>query len=186
MSTAEDVFYLYERNLLCYTDCRKLDHRKCEVLEGDNDCYCHMDALVQPITIGNQYVPCSFKRKCYIKQGEECPICIEPIMNKTNAYLTCCGHSFHKLCIFKAFQQKNIDNVHDKFNCPVCRTYLGTDMYEIFVRYNCKPGSLDFIENFLLTKEYIIPYICSRGEDHYLGLNSNCISCKRYRKKGII
>jgi hypothetical protein len=182
MTTAEDVFYLYERNLLYYTDCRKNGKRKCEVLENDNDCYCHLESIVQPFTIGNQYVPCNIKRKCYIKQGEICPVCIDPIMTKSKAFLTLCGHSFHKSCIFKAFEQKSKDKYASNFYCPICRTNLGMDVYDISVRYNVKAGNLDTIENFMITKEYMMPHICSKGWDHYLGINNTCKTCKKYRK----
>ena len=45
MSTAEDVFYLYERNSLVYNN----DEKK-----------------VLPYTIGDQDTPCNLKIKCYI------------------------------------------------------------------------------------------------------------------------
>ena len=62
MSTAEDVFYLYERNSRCYHDCSKIE----ECTDSYNDeCYCHLKQDVIPFTIGDQYVPCDFKIKCY-------------------------------------------------------------------------------------------------------------------------
>ena len=108
-ATAEDVFYLYERNKCVYDNC-KLAGRRCPDSDLEMECYCSIsNTSVLPITIGDQSVKCDFKRKVYIKQGEECSICLEQIYQKNNAYLTSCGHSFHRSCLFKAFENK-IDN----------------------------------------------------------------------------
>ena len=99
MSTAEDVFYLYERNSRYYYDCnlRNSIQHCSDCL--NNECYCHLKQEVKPFTIGDQDVPCNFERRCYIKPGEECPICFDKIMTKSTAFISNCGHSFHKKCI---------------------------------------------------------------------------------------
>lgn len=42
--------------------------------------------------------------KCYINPQEDCSICLEKICNKSDAYLTNCGHAFHKSCLFKTYE----------------------------------------------------------------------------------
>ena len=107
ISTAEDVFYLYERNSSWYYNCKKqLIFPICKSIysiNGNNnyECFCESNQIVKPITIGNQNVSCSLERKCYITPGKECPICFDKILRKSEAYLTGCGHAFHKKCIFK-------------------------------------------------------------------------------------
>ena len=71
------------------------------------------------------------KIKHYIKFGEECPICYEPIHSKTSAYLNNCGHSFHRECIHKWALASITSN--DDRSCPKCRENIG--FYE-FERYS--------------------------------------------------
>ena len=98
MSTAEDVFYLYERNSSHYHNCNKIDRLEiCEECASDG-CYCHLKQDVYPFTIGDQQLPCNIKVRCYIRPGDECPVCYEEILTKSSAYITCCGHHFHKKC----------------------------------------------------------------------------------------
>ena len=164
MSTSEDIFWLYERP----TNYNKNMEYNC----------------VNPFTIGNQNIPCSFKRKTYIRPGEVCPICIDPILKKSEAYLTCCGHSFHKLCIFKCFESKSMNKYASNFKCPVCRKNQGMDMDDINYRYDAMSGSLDEVENFNIRNKYMRAEQCPSNYNHYLGMNQNCSKCIKYRKTG--
>lgn len=188
MSTAEDVFYLYERNSRCYHDCSKIE----ECTDSYNDeCYCHLKQDVIPFTIGDQYVPCDLKIKCYIKPREECPICYEEIMTKSTAFITNCGHSFHKSCLSKYIETKWLSTTYiSTARCPMCRCSLGHPEFDQRYRssyFNCNHSNdneLDKLEDFWLTKDYKLPVFCSHGYNHYLGLNKNCFICKGYREKG--
>ena len=188
MSTAEDVFYLYERNSRYYHDCTKIE----ECADSYNDeCYCHLKQDVIPFTIGDQYMPCDFKIKCYIKPCEECPICYEEIMTKSTAFITNCGHSFHKSCLSKYIETKWLSTTYiSTARCPMCRCSLGHPEFDQRYRssyFNCNHSNdneLDKLEDFWLTKDYKLPVFCSHGYNHYLGLNKNCFICKGYREKG--
>jgi hypothetical protein len=184
MSTVEDVFYLYERNSKYYFDCSQ--QNKLEECQNSycNECYCFTHQIVQPITIGNQFCISNFNRKCYVKPGEECPICYEAILTKSSAYLTYCGHSFHKSCIFKAMETKWRQKYAGNFHCPICRSSLGTDLQDLNIRY--KPGLnfLDDLENFWFSNNYILLQTCRNGWNHDVGVKSNCDACLKYRKYG--
>ena len=43
--------------------------------------------IVQPISIGDSSISCRFSVKCYIRPGEECPVCLEKIILKKDVYL---------------------------------------------------------------------------------------------------
>jgi Ring finger domain len=191
MSTAEDVFYLYERNSSWYYDCKNtgikqlctntlLNHSPI-----NNTCFCEVEQIVKPITIGNQKVSCCLDRRCYIKPGTECPICYDQIIRRSDAYLTGCGHAFHKKCIFNAFKQKILYKYTSNFNCPMCRTRLGYELYDINLRYRqeSKPN-LDDLEQFWARQDFMIPEICCAGFNHYLGTNKECNLCLEYRETG--
>lgn len=191
MSTAEDVFYLYERNSRYYHDCKlKNTIEECPDC-WSNDCYCHLKQTVIPFTIGDQYIPCDPKIKCYIKQGEECPICYESILQKSLAYITCCGHAFHKKCLFKYIETKWLSTGYlTTARCPMCRCSLGhpefSERYRssYFNSSHSNDNELDKLEDFWLTKDYKLPIFCSDRYDHYLGMSNNCDICKSYREKG--
>lgn len=57
----------------------------------------------------------NFKIKHYIKIGEECSICMDPIWSYKNAILMECGHGYHATCIYKYVSYNN------NKNCPLCR-----------------------------------------------------------------
>ena len=177
--TENDVFFLYERNKKIYDHCI-LAKRKCQDLY--DECYCHLDVPVLPITIGNQFSPCNIKIKTYINPQEECSICLEQIMNKSNAYLTNCGHAFHKSCLFKSYE---IISDPNKFSCPLCRKhifypdfYCRYPQWGVFRTYK---NYLDVLEEFWLSKDYTMVKLCS-SDKHYLGMNNNCVKCLEYRK----
>ena len=188
MTTAEDVFYLYERNNTYYHNCNISGTINDCPDNWSNECFCHTKQLVKPITIGNQCVPCAFKRKCYIKIGEECSICMDQILTKSSAYLTSCGHSFHKLCIFKAFEIKQKTKHASNFTCPNCRTSQGMDIHEINERYNQSRifmlNYLDNLENFWITKDFILTEVCSSDYKHDIGMKNDCNMCLNYRETG--
>ena len=177
--TIDDVFYLYERNKTIYNNC-KLLNKEC-ITYYDNICYCFLDENVFPITIGEQTINCMLNRKCYIKIGEECPICLEKIIYKTNAYLTGCGHAYHRLCLFKVFETQWKQKPYSTFKCCICRCYLGCP--DLFERYNKNGNELDQLENFWLSKDYIMGIFCGRNK-HYLGMNNKCKKCLIYRITG--
>ena len=194
MSTAEDVFWLYERNKNVYCNCNKLlkcNHNINDKCISNNECYCYLNEIVQPLTIGYQDISCRLNVKSYIKQGEECPICMDLILTKQNAYLTECGHAFHKICIFKSYENKYLSKYCSQFKCPLCRANIGAP--EISERYlidyfptkskskNVYSNELDKLENFWLFNKFHIYNLCSNNYDHPCGFKKDCNSCTQYR-----
>ncbi|MFY7728215.1 MAG: RING finger protein [Flavobacterium sp.] len=189
MSTVDDVFYLYERNLKYYYRC---GNDRC-----GNECdqaYCGQclpDVL--PLTIGDQTTPCSLAVKCYVKPGTECPICYEPILTKRSAYITECGHHFHKRCMFTYIETKWRSTAYvSTARCPMCRSFLGHPEFEqryratyFGVQYR-EDLELDKLEDFWLTKDYKLPTFCSNQYNHYLGMQTDCDTCQQYRAHGDI
>lgn len=173
MATLEDVFYLYERNKLFYKKQKRIFEK--------ND-------PVQPVIIGDTSVPCSLSVKCYIRQGEECPICLENIMLKKDAFLTGCGHSFHRKCLFKMFENKWNQRLFSTLKCPMCRCVLGvpTLLERYKINYQKQINHLDELENFWFTKDYEMPHYCTNTKCniHYLGMKPSCYRCKHFIEKG--
>lgn len=187
MATVEDVLELYVREpTKIYHDCQKKNNIENCPNCWKGVCYCFSEEPIKTITIGNNEVPCNIKRKCYIKPGEECPICMESITNKSNAYLTCCGHSFHKKCIFKSMETFWQHNYAKNFKCPMCRTNLGMDIHAINERYtiNDNSGYLDELENFWFKKDFRMAHTCRNNYDHYLGMKKDCSHCRKYVLNG--
>jgi len=191
MSTAEDVFYLYERNSRYYHDCIQKNNIENCVDCWSNECYCHLKQEVRPFTIGDQYVPCDIKIKCYIKPGEECPICYEEIMTKSSAFITNCGHPFHKKCLSKYIESKWLSSSYTSTaRCPMCRCSLGVPEFiqryrATYFSYNYKnDNELDKLEDFWISKDYKLPTFCSNRYDHYLGCDKSCFICKCYIETG--
>lgn len=191
MSTAEDVFYLYERNSRYYHDCSKNDNLEmCSDCSSDR-CYCYLKQNVFPFTIGDQHVRCNIKVRCYIRPGDECPICYEAILTKSTAFITCCGHHYHKKCLFKCMESNWLSTKYiSPARCPMCRCFMGHP--EFIQRYRSSyfnmnyenDNQMDKLEDFWISYEYKLPLFCSHGYDHYLGMNKNCYCCKVYREKG--
>jgi hypothetical protein len=189
MSTVEDVFYLYERNSKFYHEPSHSpeDYKNCL----NKTCYCNINKTVLPFTIGDQDTECNIKYKCYIKLGEKCPICYESIMMKSSAFLTVCGHAYHKKCLFKYLEYKWLSTSFiTSVKCPMCRCSVGYP--EFMRRYRSSyfsinhkdDNQLDKLEDFWICNEYNLPESCSNGYDHYLGFDSNCFICNNYIKKG--
>lgn len=138
-----DVFPLYERNMNFYRCCKTngKSMQSC-ITKWRGECYCHEIEPVQPIMIGDPTLPCRMEVRTYIPMGATCPICIEGIYSKKNAYLTGCGHAFHKSCIKSVLQFRGQRNLI----CPFCRANLGRP--EIKGRYGHTNSELDCLENF--------------------------------------
>jgi hypothetical protein len=181
MSTVEDVFYLYERNSSLYHTCSNIS--SCPQ-SWNNECLCYLTQPVKPNTIGDQTVPHSITRKMYIVPNQECPICIEPIVRKKDAYLTCCGHGFHKKCIYKSYETKMHKKYASQYRCPLCRTRLGNDLDNLNDRYTIAGNALDDLDNFWIKKEFMLPQMCSGGWNHYIGIHPNCNICLQYIQFG--
>ena len=184
MTTAEDVFYLYERNSSYYHNCSQQGKMNTCPDNWNNQCYCCANQEVLPLTIGDQTIPCSIKRKCYIKPNEECPICLENIFRKKESYISGCGHSFHKLCIFKSMETQWNTKYASNYKCPMCRSNIGTDIHELGLRYKFTGNSLDNLENYWLNKDLMLAQMCGNNYDHYIGMKNGCFNCSKYREKG--
>jgi len=193
MSTAEDVFYLYERNSRHYHNCSQNDNLDNCNDSFDNECFCHLKQNVFPLTIGDQNIPCDINIRCYIRPGETCPICYEEIITKSSACITNCGHGFHKKCLFKCIETKWLSTRYTcTARCPMCRCSLGHPEFvqryrASYFSYNYKNSNeLDKLEDFWLSHEYKLPEFCNNGYNHYLGFNNRCFICKAYKEKGEI
>lgn len=189
MATSEDVFYLYERNSRHYYNCNNLNDN----LNILDECYSDLKQDVLPLTIGDQDSCCDIKVKCYIKPGEECPICYDEILTKSTAFITSCGHHYHKKCLFKYIKIKWLSSAYSStVRCPMCRSSLGHPDFiqryrSSYFTYNYKDDNeLDKLEDFWLSHEYKLPEFCSNKYDHYLGCNKNCFICKYYRDNGTV
>lgn len=154
----------------------------------------NINNLLIPLKIGNNEGKPRLNIKMYIRPfKEECPICYDKIIRKSDAYLTECGHSFHKACIFKAYEAKQLMKPFSVFRCPCCRQSLGADVedfgarYNIFYPQNCicinskfYINHIDNLENFWMNNDYIMPLICKNK--HYLGMNNDCHLCHLFRQ----
>lgn len=188
MSTVEDIFYLYERNSRYYYDCK---FKESEEDKCDSECYCYCEQKVIPFTIGDQDTPCKLNIRCYIKPGQECPICYDPIMTKQSAFITNCGHSYHKKCLFKCIESKwSTTKYISPARCPICRCSLGHPDFIRRYRSNYfdlnykDDNELDKLEDFWISSDFVLPSFCSNGYDHYLGCDKLCFMCRSYRKNG--
>lgn len=192
MSGLEDVFSLYEGSP-SYGNCSHNNYnKKYSCGECWNNCwhYCKTKEVL-PLTIGDQNTICDLRYKCYIRPGDECPICYEPILTKSNAFITNCGHSYHKKCLSKYMEVKWLSSGYmSPVLCPICRSSLG---HPTFVqRYRSSyftvgykdDNQLDKLEDFWISYNYHIPLFCKNQFNHYLGMEKNCWSCKLYREKG--
>lgn len=192
--TDDDIFYLYERNKTNYDKC-VLAKRQCPSIY--EECYCHLNVCVLPITIGDQEASPHISIKTYINPQQECSICLEEISKKSNAYITNCGHGFHKLCLFKMyenqFKQHRRETNYDyyKLKCPLCRRQIFNRTF--YCRYpqwsvlKKNKNYLDILEEFWLSKDFTIGLLCYKSNnEHYLGMNKNCQYCLHYRQLGTL
>ena len=160
--TSEEVFALFERNQE------------------------EINQIVQPVCIGDSSISCRFSVKCYIRPGEECPVCLEKILLKKDSYLTDCGHAFHRQCLFQVLENKWKEKLFGILNCPLCRCKLGFPEFSERYCFRDNPCYLDILENFWLTKDFMLPHYCTNTikSIHYLGMNRKCRMCKDYRENG--
>lgn len=184
------IWSAYERTCLYYSKCKDLTNcSNCH----DNNCYCHEYALFRPTLIGDcgfsdENIKPNINKKCYIGFGELCSICVEPIITKTSAWLTPCGHSFHRKCLIENYQYRSINRMtidhSNQIPCPVCREgHVGccVGLYALD-KYHSKNG-LDKLENFWLKIDvapYLFCYKCRKG----LGMSKQCNYCDHYRNTG--
>jgi hypothetical protein len=190
MTTAEDVWYLYEKKNR-YEDLIQHNNENIIQYEEENYDYDYDKDLygcpIIPDTIGNIFNKCNFNRKVYIKPGEECCICLDIISKKTNAYLTGCGHSFHKKCLFKSYEVKRKSNPNCTLNCPLCRAHLGLDIRDLAYRYSPVPDRyLDNLENYWLRNDFMCCDICPNKKNHYIGMKKDCNTCMKYQNGDIL
>lgn len=95
----------------------------------------------------------NLKEKTYIKSGQMCPICYEPILSRKNSMILNCGHVFHKHCLQDWFLtcMRSYDNIIYDVSiwrecvCPLCRgdpgEYCGDDNHDCCIgndSYNYK------------------------------------------------
>lgn len=109
--------------------------------------------------------------KAYIKIGDECPICYEPMMNAKNSYYTDCGHKMHKTCITSWYDAHN--NSTSGCWCPLCIQDMGMCDWLVEGMINHKYDNLE------LFKDYIDRQQCTYC--HYYignGRKMGCNSCK--------
>lgn len=166
MSTIEDIFWLYEN----------VNNR--------------FSSPIISISIGDIDSIPKYNRLSYIRPGHTCPICLDDITHKTNAYITSCGHGFHKSCIVSSYITTMTKNIYSTYKCPMCRANIGTAIEYINERYSTTSG-LDILENFWYKQSYMVPIFCDnkcKQDDiyHYLGLNSKCEKCIQYRNNNTI
>ena len=196
MTTLEDIFSPYERNRMIYRKKGDGVHVStimiCDIDGGQKISKTHIQ-FVPVLSISSQRVvkvphilPKSIlenlKIKHYIKIGEECPICFEPIFHKKNAFLTNCGHSFHYSCIRKYYLSTFFLS-EGGILCPLCRGNADTwgfdDLKKIYFHTRIYP--LDKLENFWSTIDLQLAQPCSNTDDHYIGMKNNCSTCLDYR-----
>lgn len=179
----EDVFSVIERNRNNYIQCTT------PKICGKN-CSCYYNQLVLPNKIGNNDFDREFSNKMYIWSKDTCIVCMSQIINKNDAYLTDCGHGFHKCCLSYYFHHiKMVSNKN--LNCPLCRTNLGhPEFYERYNVYHEDINGFDILENKNIDGHNLeMLHICKNNDmslKHYLGMNSECYKCLDYRKNGLI
>ena len=185
MSTAEDIFYLYEHKSRINNDNDNDENNDNDNNENDNI------NNVLPFKIGDDNSPCDIKIRCYIRPGEKCPICYYKIYRKTDAFITFCGHGYHKSCLFNYLKYKWTSTKYTNVaRCPMCRDSIGHPDFiqrykSSYFSYNYSDNNgLDKLEDFWLCNEYKLPNFCSNGYNHYLGMCKDCFICENYRVKG--
>ena len=172
----EDIFCINERNRNFYISCATPDI--CQ-----SNCNCHYNQLVLPESIGNNDFTRKINNKMYVWSQETCIICMDKINLKSNAYLTDCGHCYHKKCLTNYFHHIRM-NTSKNMKCPMCRCNLGSPILnERYNLYHKDMNSLDTLEDFNMEMLHICKS-STRENNHYLGMDSNCSKCIYYRKYG--
>ena len=155
------------------------------------------ELLCWPIDIGYNRIDKSkniyenLKIKKYMKIGEECSICLEPMFHKSNLYITDCGHSFHYTCVSTGLYMDHKYNGKD-FDCPICRQDIG-DTFKLKHRYPNSINKFDFdkLEDFWNNIHTELPAMCYNNDLeiqirplHERGIKKNCKRCILYRNTG--
>lgn len=180
------VWYVYERNRDYYYNCT--NKLTCPNYYND-ECMCHYHQIVFPY----RFYECGFPRnkkiefstKMYISFGQTCPICLESILHKKDAWLTPCGHGFHRNCIIDTFEHymnnKNRVRHSNTMPCPICREDLVDCCIGKLTIDRYKGISLlDRLENFWLTIDKKLIITCHKC-DETLGFNINCHYCMPWK-----
>jgi Ring finger domain len=184
----------YERNRNYYHKHSTPD--TCPTYSDFGRCSCRYRQLLYPLIVGgcgfdwmpNNSKP-SMNRRCYIGFGEQCPICIQPILHKKTAWLTPCGHAFHRKCLLYAFRHYlELDIAYSNvMPCPICRNELtncciGEDTTPRYnISFNDPINDFDYLENFWTDMEEKVSIKCLTC-NHILGSNaSKCKKCQRER-----
>jgi len=183
MSTMEDVLWSFERNSSVYDKCTN------EAMCTNNvcgECYCTSTSPILPETICDiDAAVCDITIKAYVCPGEQCSICMDAIYTRKRAYLSPCGHSFHKTCIYKAYEYKWRHKWCSQFKCPMCRRNI--NLIDLGERYS-SANKLDQLENFwILGSDLQMPQYCSSitdAEPHIKGMRGDCKACINYRVNG--
>lgn len=187
MATAEDIFWVYEpERFVKYQQCANMADCP-NNFNGCCDCYENSNSNIIPLRIGmGQHKP-HLNVKTYIRPNQECPICLDPITHRPTAYLSVCGHGFHKECISKTYVANTRQKCMSQLKCPICRHTLGNDIEYITERYTSDLGTIDSVENFWNIYPHNIPTICRKmhnNQYHTLGCNNTCSRCLDYRNTG--
>ena len=189
-----NIWWLHERNSRYYHTCKDLSKCPSKFSKDDDsaECLCHHNQIVTPQEIGEWWQPVTLKTRSYIRIGSKCSICLCSIIHKRNAWITYCGHSFHRTCLMQSYEvymkNPNICHYTNVMPCPICRSELPTcccgyitDRYHTI--YEDKPNYLDKLENFEILKDLSTPIECYKCPK-YIGMNNNCDECKDYQKNG--
>lgn len=105
----------------------------------------------------------NLKIKTYLKFGDMCSICYEPIVSRQNAMILKCGHSFHKNCLkdwflscIRSQDDERLENsdldVWKQCVCPLCRGMSSIWYGECIIgndRYNYK-GERELVDKYHL------------------------------------
>ena len=201
------IWSLYERNSSHYFTCKGQDLAKCPNLwdkESEHKiCWCYRDQIVLPITIGERQIDTtldtdpeyrrrqleqSLNRRSYICIGESCSICMDSVIHKRNAWITYCGHAYHRTCLVQYYHSymKRVKPYTNCVPCPLCRAEIPTCCTGIDVsRYQCRvKNELDVLENIHVTFDLLFPAACYKC-DKWVGMNKHCKICLKFREGGI-
>lgn len=128
----------------------------------------------------------AFHNKTYVKYDDKCSICVDCIGPAHKAFITECGHIFHRTCLSEYFHFLKLNKHKLCLICPICRANLGSP--EFFgLRYYSDLSTdykgLDLLENYSNPNNFNdMVHICNSNHirPHYLGINTNCMKCKLY------
>jgi hypothetical protein len=115
----------------------------------------HNETILNTLVNNRKVASASTNIKHYIIIGSECSICYEKIITNKTAYITNCGHCYHKKCIFKYSNQCVNKNINT--NCPLCRNSIICDDLWLYEKYNSSHKQFNFLdklENFNCDDKY--------------------------------